>query len=171
LIYLLDTNVLIDAHRDYYPIERVPEFWGWLVYLGAQGKVKIPLEMYEEIKQGNDQLASWAKQSEVGSALLLEEEVNEKNVSMVIDVGYAPDLTDEQVIALGRDPFIIAYALVDNANRCVVTTEVSKPSKTRQNRHLPDVCSQFGIRSCNTYIFIEEMDFSTNWKTKQNVSG
>ena len=30
LLYLLDANVLIDAHRDYYPLGRVPEFWDGL---------------------------------------------------------------------------------------------------------------------------------------------
>ncbi|MCY4508918.1 MAG: DUF4411 family protein [Acidobacteria bacterium] len=31
MLYLLDANVLIDAHRDYYPLGRVPEFWDWLI--------------------------------------------------------------------------------------------------------------------------------------------
>ena len=47
MLYLLDANVLIDADRDYYPLERVPEFWDWLVDGGVKGRVKIPLEMYE----------------------------------------------------------------------------------------------------------------------------
>ncbi len=42
---------MIDANRDYYGIDRVPEFWEWLEYQGSQGKVKIPLEIYEEIRQ------------------------------------------------------------------------------------------------------------------------
>ena len=37
MLYLLDSNVLIDANRDYYPIERVPEFWDWLVAMGELG--------------------------------------------------------------------------------------------------------------------------------------
>ncbi len=31
MLYLLDANVLIDADRDYYPIDRVPEFWDWIL--------------------------------------------------------------------------------------------------------------------------------------------
>lgn len=34
MLYLLDANVIIDANRDYYPLERVPEFWAWLVDCG-----------------------------------------------------------------------------------------------------------------------------------------
>lgn len=49
MLYLLDANVLIDANRDYYPIERVPEFWDWLAAIGEQGQAKIPLEIYAEV--------------------------------------------------------------------------------------------------------------------------
>ena len=54
MLYLLDANALIDANRDYYPIDRVPEFWDWLVAKGERGQVKIPLEIYEEVTDGND---------------------------------------------------------------------------------------------------------------------
>ena len=57
MLYLLDANVLIDANRDYYPIDRVPEFWEWLEYQGESGIVKVPLEVYEELKEGRDALA------------------------------------------------------------------------------------------------------------------
>ena len=59
MLYLLDANVLIDAARDYYPLEMVPEFWDWLVHHGAISNVKMPLEIYEEICDGNDRLADW----------------------------------------------------------------------------------------------------------------
>jgi hypothetical protein len=49
VLYLLDANVLIDANRDYYPIARVPEFWDWLLEMGRLGRIKIPLEIYEEV--------------------------------------------------------------------------------------------------------------------------
>ena len=57
MINILDANVLIDADRDYYPIERVPEFWEWLAALGEQGLVKVPQEVYEAVTGGNDALA------------------------------------------------------------------------------------------------------------------
>ena len=30
VLFLIDANVLIRAHEDYYPIDRVPQFWRWL---------------------------------------------------------------------------------------------------------------------------------------------
>jgi len=50
-------------------------------------------------------------------------------VSKVTDEGYAPDLTDDEVEKIGRDPFLIAYALAAVGERCIVTTEVSKPAE------------------------------------------
>lgn len=166
MLYLLDANVLIDANRDYYSIKRVPEFWEWLIEAGKNNVVKIPIEVYEEIKEGNedDELAVWAKNGFVADALLLPEECQVSIVSRVVDEGYAPDLTDDEVEKIGRDPFLIAYALVEPLGRCIVTTEVSKPKKIRANRKLPDVCDQFNILHCNTYEFIRSLDFRTAWK-------
>ena len=63
VLYLLDANVLIDANRDYYPIERVPEFWDWLAEIGRLGRVKVPQEFYEEIvlpkPEREDVLVDW----------------------------------------------------------------------------------------------------------------
>ena len=165
LLYLLDANVLIDANRDYYPIERVPEFWEWIENAGESGHVKIPVEVYEEIIDGNDELAQWAKQESIKTALLFQEEVEVNSVSYATDNGYAPDLTDDEVEEIGRDPFLVAYALKDQVSRCIVTTEVSKPKRQRANRHLPDVCADLGVECCNTFEFVRALNFSTRWNS------
>ena len=165
MLYLLDANVLIDANRDYYPLQRVPEFWEWLENAGKNDFVKIPLEVYEEISDGNDDLASWAKQEEIKAILRFIEEVDVSLVSFATDQGYASNLTDDEVEQIGRDPFLIAYTLKDNENRCLVTTEVSKPSRQRANRHLPDVCTDLGVRCCNTFEFVRALNFSTRWNS------
>jgi hypothetical protein len=41
----------------------------------------------------------------------LHETVDITLVQNVVNNGYAPDLTDVEVEAIGRDPFLIAYAL------------------------------------------------------------
>jgi hypothetical protein len=166
LLYLLDANVLIDANRDFYPLKRVPEFWVWLISQGEGGRVALPVEQYEEIKNGKDNLAQWTKQTEVKSALLFSEEVNPSLVARVTEAGYATDLTDDEVERIGRDPFLVAYALASKDDRCVVTTEVSKPKRLRANRHIPDVCQDINVRCCHIFEWLRELDFRTDWKTK-----
>jgi Domain of unknown function (DUF4411) len=169
LIYLLDANTLIDAKRDYYPIDRVPEFWSWLVYQGLQGSIKIPIEVYEEFsdtkdKDGNkDALASWAEEVEVREALLFEEEAEQDLVARITYGGYVANPTDDELEKMGRDPFLLSYALKDLENRCIVTTEVSKPSRQGGNRHVSDVCRDFDIHCINNFLMIKEMNFSTSW--------
>ncbi len=165
MIDLLDANVLIDANRDYYPIERVPEFWEWLVAMGERGLVKIPQEVYDKVTQANDSLARWLKANR--DALLLVEAVDEFLIARVLVEGYAPDLDDVEIEKLNEDPFLIAYALVDPRSRRVVSTERSRPSAIRANRKVPDVCNGLGILCHDTFRLIRELDFRTDWRTQQ----
>jgi len=125
LLYLLDANTLIDAKRDYYPIDRVPEFWDWIIFQGQQRKIKIPIEVYEEFsdtkdKKGKkDTLATWADQIEVKDALLLEEEAEQDLVARITYGGYVADPTDDELKKIGRDPFLLSYALKNLENRCI----------------------------------------------------
>lgn len=166
MLYLLDANVFITAKNTYYPIDRVPEFWEWLIHQGEQGNVKIVQEVYDEIHGGDDDLSLWAKEDEVVNALILDEAVDVDLVRVVTEQGYAADLTDDEVEKLGRDPFLIAYALVDIENRTVVTTEVSSTRKQRANRRVPDVCNDFDVECIDTFKLTSELIFSTNWKTR-----
>lgn len=161
MLYLLDANVLINANRDYYPIERVPQFWQWLDGLTAQNQVKIPLEIYEEITTGRpDSLIQWLRDRQV--TLLLQEQSSSGLVSRVIEDGYGlgPDHSNDQdPFSMGQDPFLIAYALADRADRVEVSNEVSRPGKIGANRHVPDVCQRLEIRCINAFGLIRELDF------------
>ncbi len=111
-MYLLDANTLIDAKRDYFEFDRVPEFWEWLQHQGSNGNIKIPLEIYEEFEEARkadgarDKLAEWAANPEVREALLFGNEVDPILVSRVITEGYCRDPTDQEIETMGRDPFI-----------------------------------------------------------------
>lgn len=164
MLYLLDANVLIDANRDYYPIGRIPEFWEWLVHHAEQQRIKVPIEVFEEVADGNDPLATWVKDSEVKDHLALTESADPAYVSAVVENGYGQDLSDDEIVKLGRDPFLIGYVAQDPNGRCVVTTEVSKPKKTRANRHIPDVCGTLGLPCINTFELLRRLDFTTSWK-------
>lgn len=165
MLYLLDANVLIDAHHKSYPIDRIPEFWDWLLNCGRQQRVKIPLEIYQEVLPGNpgrgeqDLLYDWLKEHK--NIICFDEAVDGSLLQKVVEQ-YAPDLCDEELETLGRDPFLIAHALCNTKQRIVVTNEVSKLRKKRANRHIPDVCNDLNVRYCNTWKLIKELDFRTS---------
>ena len=169
MLYLLDANVLITAHNTYYPIDSVPEFWEWIAHQAKAGSIKMPLEIYEEIKDGGtdeekDLLFAWVTNADVKSALVLEENVDAVHVNACTSTGYASDLTDDELLQVGRDPFLIAYAMAASQARCVVTNETSAPSKQRQNRRVPDVCSTMGVSCCNTFTMMRALGFRTGWR-------
>lgn len=165
-LYVLDASVLITANNSYYGIDIVHPFWTWLQHQGQAGSVKLPVEVWEELSQGNtesDRLFDWISQANVEAALVLDEDVDIDHVQHIVRVGYAPDLTDSEIEEIGRDPFLIAHAFVDPQHRCIVTTEVSKPSKTRANRRLPDVCRDVGVECIDTFTFARRLGFRTDW--------
>ena len=162
--YLLDSNVLIDANRDYYPIERVPEFWDWLLHLATQGRVKVPVEAFEEVKDASDHLAHWIKEHR--TALLEETELEVGPVSRAVEVGYAPDLTESELEKLGADPFIVAYGVALPGQVTVVTMERSRPKRQRANRHIPDVCADLKVPCIDTYELLRRLDFRTDWRER-----
>ncbi len=120
----------------------------------------------EEIKAGKDEdpLLDWICTDEIEDALLLDEVVDVTLVQHVVSIGYAADLRDDEVEKIGRDPFLIAYALADRTDRTVVTTEVSKPSAQRANRKVPNVCEVVGALSCGPFALNKALGFSTGWK-------
>jgi hypothetical protein len=163
LLYLLDANVLITANRLYYALERVPEYWDWLLYHGKNGHIKLPIEMIEEVREGTDDLAYWLSKRDHLEALVLGEDADITFVQAVTKA-YGDDLTDEEIEIIGRDPFLISYAMNDRAGRCIVTTEVSKPKKVRANRQIPDVCDDLGVLRTDSFRLNKELNFSTSWR-------
>ena len=167
MIYLLDASVLITAHTQYYPVDRVPEYWDWIRHQASKGFVKLPIEIFEEIKDGpkdKDLLFEWLQDEATASVLRLDDVIEPSVVQRVIDTGYARDLTDLEIEQLGRDPFLIAHALKSD-DRCVVTVESSKPKKLRQNRKIPDVCKTLGVKCCDPFELNRTLGFATNWKS------
>jgi hypothetical protein len=159
MIYLLDANVMIRAHEDYYPIDRIPQFWVWLALQAENGVVKVPYEIYGEISVSTGPLHDWITGEVTSKALILNRQIDPILLNRVLTEGYAPDLNDSEIEEIGQDPFLIGYALQKPNETTVVTKEVSAPSKQRANRKVPDVCKKFGIRCINDFEFYREVSF------------
>ena len=70
MIYLLDTNTLIEAKNRYYRMSFCPGYWAWIEAGGASGMLASVASVGAELRRGNDDLASWAS---ANSALFLGE--------------------------------------------------------------------------------------------------
>jgi hypothetical protein len=163
MLYLIDASSLITAHNTYLALHRVPEFWDWLLHHGGNGALKMPKVIYEEVEDGNDDLAEWMGDHGTKDALLLDEAAAPAHVGAAMAC-YGPNLTEADLITIGKDPFLVAAALVDTRERRVVTAEVSRPGRTGPRRHLPNVCNDCGVNSMTLVQLMTELDFTTAWK-------
>jgi Domain of unknown function (DUF4411) len=91
LLYLLDANVLIRAHEDYYGLEQVPQFWQWLLGQAEAGHLRMPFEIHDEIAVAKGALCDRICDAAVKKALILDEEVD-------------PALFDRVIGLLRREP-------------------------------------------------------------------
>ena len=60
-MYLIDSDVLIDAKNRHYGFDIVPGFWEWLENAHLAGSVFVVQKVADEVQQGGDELASWMK--------------------------------------------------------------------------------------------------------------
>ena len=63
MTFFLDASAVIFSKNYHYQLDRVPEFWDWLVFHAEAGSVKLPREIYDEIIRQDDDLKAWAQQN------------------------------------------------------------------------------------------------------------
>ncbi len=61
MMYLLDSNTLIEAKNRYYGMTICPGYWSWVLRSHRQGAVASIETVGHELQRGNDELAQWAK--------------------------------------------------------------------------------------------------------------
>jgi Domain of unknown function (DUF4411) len=96
-LYLLDANVLIRAHEDYYPVDRIPPFWNWLLTMADIDVIKMPRVIFDEVTPPPGPFADWLAQRDVKDTMVLGETIPIGRVRRVLEHGYAPDLTDVEI--------------------------------------------------------------------------
>ena len=60
-MYLLDSNIFIEAQNRYYANDICPGFWDWLDDANRRGLVASIGEVYEELSDRTDPLAQWIR--------------------------------------------------------------------------------------------------------------
>ena len=168
----MDANVLITANDEYYPIDRIPQFWNWLIDNAKQNRIKIPYEILAEIKAGqvnrnqsvdHDELVRWLARDNHERELRLRASASRRDVNRVFSEGYElPAPTIDDLKKIGKDPLLIAYAKA-RPGAVVVTLEAKQENATdlmkKRKRKIPFVCRKLGIRCIDTFVLIRELDF------------
>ncbi len=143
MMRLLDTNVFITAKNLYYALDLVPAFWSWLEEQAHAENLASTDLVYQELKDGGDDLADWVKKRRN-----LMFRVKSHSPEIACYVGSISEWAQSNnysshAIAhfLGcADPFLIAAAA--NLGGVVVTQEI--PSGSQRRIKIPNVCRANG---------------------------
>ncbi|PVZ68217.1 DUF4411 family protein [Pelagibaculum spongiae] len=154
--YLLDANTYIQAKNQYYGMDICPAYWQWLDEQFQKGAVCSVNMIGRELRDGNDELANWAKERPehfIENDDPTTQEIFAEIVQNVMSKDYTPANRDNFLAK--ADPWIIAKA--KSINAAVVTHESSLSHSTKKVK-VPNVCRQFDVRCINTFQFLRELE-------------
>lgn len=147
-VYLLDSNVFIQAKNLHYGFDFCPAFWDWLVEQNRTGRVASIEKIADELKAGDDELATWAA-VRGDSFFLPPDDVVLPALREVSDWvrGYGFQPTAVATFLQVADYWLVAHALARKS--IVVTHEV--PADTAGKVKIPNACIGLGLRCMNPY--------------------
>lgn len=157
--YVLDSDVFVQAARQYYAFDLVPAFWQGLVDLASSGRLLSVDRVRDELEQGKDQLARWA----TGTFRRWFVPTNESDVleayGRIMRWAQAqPKYWDaakaEFADVKNADAWLVAYAL---AKGCVVVTQEQPHPEAKRKIFIPDVCQAFEVPFVDTYAMLRAL--------------
>ena len=156
MIYLLDSNTLIEAKNRYYRMTICPGYWAWIHRCHAQGVLASIESVADELKRGNDELAHWAKQS--APLFLLVSDTPTQAAFAQVAAHAASQTQGMKAGALeeflgGADPWLIAKAMT--LPESVVVTQERLNLQSRRKFTIPNVCQHFGVQCLDTFALLD----------------
>ncbi len=157
--YLLDSDVFIQAARQYYAFDLVPAFWQALVDLASNGSLLSIDRVRDELEQGKDELAEWADQT----FRPLFASTNESDVLQIYgrimqwaqaQPQYSAAAKAEFADVNNADPWLVAYAL---AKQYIVVTQEQPHPDSRRKIFIPDVCQAFGVPFTGSFAMLRAL--------------
>ena len=155
MAYLLDTNVLIEAHDQYYRPTCCPGFWEWLIHRNRNGLVYSTAEVLDEIRRQEDWLAEWA--TTIGAQIFLptDSAVTEQFAAVRAWAEepasrYSPVAVRDFLSA--ADSFLVAHGLAHG--HTVVTRERPAPG-SKKTIKLPDACNGVRVKWLDPFTMLK----------------
>lgn len=157
--YLIDSNIFIQAQREYYCLDICPGFWDFLGRRLISGELASIQHVYKELTNTpDDDVAIWVKDYKQHFSTV-DDEVTQKNFSAIVNYvneEYSRRRNNNPHIAgflSVADPWLIAKAKTLQAT--LVTHEVRAPGGHRPK--IPDVCDKFGVATIRTSDMIRAL--------------
>ena len=161
-IGLLDADVLIAAHRNYYAPDLCSGFWNCMTHHLSSGRLLIIDRVLSEIKYPPE-LVAWVKQASQSALVPTTAPNVVQAYATVMDwVQNNPQFTQAAKDAFARkaDGWLVAYAMVNGVH--VVTNEVFDPN-IRRDVKIPNVCRHFRVNYQDTFEMLRDLRAHFDW--------
>jgi len=159
LQFVLDTNVLVEAHRRYYAFDIAPCFWRVLLELAKRGHVvSIDRVKQELINSGReDALNKWAH-SEFDQWFVSTEneevfEAYRQLIDWSIEEAQYFDYAKTE-FATVADSWVVAFAKTYNF---IVVTQEQYSRDARKRILIPNACRAMGVSYMNTFEMLRKL--------------
>ncbi len=156
-MYIVDSNVLLEAANNYYSFEIAPGFWKWLESEILDGRIRS-IGMVKEELDFPDDLVVWVERMEAEGFFLdesrpdIQQEVAALSQWVVNNGDFGPQHVAKFLNK--ADPWIIATAKCFGAS--VATQE--KPIGSGSNKiKIPNVCTHAGVEHANTFRMMQDL--------------
>ncbi|WP_321870910.1 DUF4411 family protein [Paraburkholderia tropica] len=162
-MYLLDTNIFIEAQNRYYASDICPGFWNWLDDANARGVVASIGEVYDELAGRGDSLAQWIE-ARRGTGWFIDVSDAATQASFAEVVQHVESVArytrpNKNLFLNGADPWLIAKAKTIGWG--VATHEQYSENSTKVK--IPNVCRNFGVNSRDTFDVLRQLQASFGW--------
>lgn len=162
MAFLMDSNALIQAKNHFYRFSFCPGFWDWIVSEHAKSALFSIQKVKDELGDGRDELAQWARNGIPGSFFLgpSAEVVTTFGVVsqwVTAQPGYS---SHEKAKFLSKaDPWLVAEA-IQNKHHIITFEELVPENSTKVK--IPNVARNFGIATVSLYDVIDSS--GTQWR-------
>ena len=160
-MFLVDSNILIEAKNRYYAFDIAPGFWEWLENAYQQDLVCSIEAVRDELLKGNDELATWASKNPV-----FFNSIDQATTDHFSDLTTWATSGSYQAEAINNftgnnaDYLLVAYAR--EHRHTVVTHERSQPN-SKKRILIPDACSAMGVSTADTFQMMRKIGARLDW--------
>ncbi|MDZ4298298.1 MAG: DUF4411 family protein [Moraxellaceae bacterium] len=153
--YLLDSNTYIQAKNQYYNMSFCPGYWSWLDAKFEAGEVGSIEFIGKELKDGNDELATWAK-ARNEHFLKHDDDATQEVFADIVNFVMTQDFmpANRDAFLEKGDPWLIAKAKTLGAT--LVTHEATVTPTTRRVK-IPNICQEFGVQCISTFDMLRDL--------------
>lgn len=152
--FWLDSNSLITARDTGYGFDIAPGFWKLLEAKAAEGTIRSPIMVYDELQDVSDDLATWARTQKAILFVEPDQAVQQAltNVADYVQANF--DAKWAKPFMDGADPWLIAHAATGGGR--IVTFEAPVGVNSHKVK-IPDIAQVFGVTCVNTWTMAREL--------------